>query len=313
VIEAEHLSKSYGKFEALRDVSFRIEAGEVFGFLGPNGAGKSTTTKIFCGLIRPTAGRAILGGHDLVRDHKAAQRLIGYLPERVPVYKSMTALEYLGLFARLYGVPRKGRREVIATNLARVNLTGVEGKPVGKFSKGMTQRLGIARAILHDPKVLFLDEPASGLDPTGRREIRALIQDLAKREGRTVFMCSHDLAEVQATCTRIGFLRKGELVRVQRVGEQGAGVQTREFRVELAEGTASTLAPAGGIRKVAAEGAALRIETDAGLTRADVARALLRAGTVYLGIEETTSSLDALYRTYIEEPAQAAAAKEAKA
>jgi ABC-2 type transport system ATP-binding protein len=308
VIEANGIAKRYGDFDALKPLTLNVEAGEVFGFLGPNGAGKSTTTKIFCGLIRPSEGHASVGGHDVVREQKAAQRLIGYLPERVPVYKGMTAREYLGLFARLYGIPAKDRKAVVEANLARVNLTGVEGKRVGKFSKGMTQRLGIARAILHDPKVLFFDEPSSGLDPTGRREIRALISALAS-EGRTVFMCSHDLGEVQATCTRVGFIRKGELVRVQLIGEQGAA-QTREFRVEIAGDVAAAaraLAAAPGVRSATADGQAhVRLETEASATRADLALAMQRAGLAALSIEETTSSLDALYRTYVEEPAKAA-------
>jgi len=301
MIDAEGVAKRYGKLEALRPLTLRVAEGEVFGLLGPNGAGKSTMTKVFCGLLSPSAGRASVGGHDVVRDHAAAKRLIGYLPERVPVYRTMTAREDLHLFARLHGIPRGERQARVEAVLARVNLAGVEGRAVGGFSKGMTQRLGIARALLHDPKVLFFDEPASGLDPTGRREIRALLQTLAA-EKRTVFLCSHDLAEVQAVCRRIGFLRKGELVKTMAVGD--AADDAREFRIELAQAApvAAALQAIPGVTQVEADGASILVRTKPGVERAQLAKAILAAGGLHLEIRESTPSLDALYRAYIEHP-----------
>ena len=302
MIEAEGVAKRYGKFQALHDFNLRVEEGEVFGLLGPNGAGKSTMTKIFCGLLEPSEGRASIGGHDLVKETTKAKRLIGYLPERVPVYKTMTAREDLSLFARLHGIPSKERAARIDAALERVNLKGVDGRAVGGFSKGMTQRLGIARALLHDPKVVFFDEPASGLDPTGRREIRALLQDLS-REKRTVFLCSHDLAEVQAVCKRIGFLRQGQLVKTMNVGDAAAEGE-REFRIELA-GKASDVADKvralQGVVQLEADGANLLVRSKPTLDRVMIAKAIIAAGGLHLDIRESTPTIDALYRAYIED------------
>jgi ABC-2 type transport system ATP-binding protein len=300
MIEAEGVGKTYGKHVALQGLTLKVEAGEVFGMLGPNGAGKSTLTKIFCGLLTPSSGKATVAGHDVTRHATAVKRLIGYLPDRVPVYKSMTARETLHLFARLQGIPRAHREERVETMLKLVNLTDVDRRPSGGFSKGMTQRLGIARALLHDPKVLFFDEPASGLDPTGRREIRALIQDLAAG-GRTVFLCSHDLAEVQAVCHRIAFLRKGELVRVMAVGE--AGGESREFRVDLASvapGVADALRALPGVQRVEPDGTSILVRASDEVDRAALARAVVKAGGLHLEVREVAPSLDSLYRAYIE-------------
>src|SRR5581483_4649548 len=292
MIEADGVGKTYGKHVALKGLTLKVEAGEVFGLLGPNGAGKSTLTKIFCGLLTPTEGRASVAGHDVTRHAGAAKRTIGYLPDRVPVYRSMTARETLHLFARLQGIPRAEREARVEAMLDLVNLKDVDRRPVGGFSKGMTQRLGIARALLHDPKVLFFDEPASGLDPTGRREIRALLQTLAA-EKRTVFLCSHDLAEVQAVCRRIGFLRKGELVKTMAVGD--AADDAREFRIELAQAApvAAALQAIPGVTQVEADGASILVRTKPGVERAQLAKAILAAGGLHLEIRESTPSLDA--------------------
>jgi ABC-type multidrug transport system ATPase subunit len=308
LIEARGVTKRFGGFQALKELNLEVKAGEVFGYLGPNGAGKSTTTKILCGLLRPSSGHATVAGFDVAKDRARLKSIIGYLPERVPVYRSMTAREFLTFFARVYRIPRAKRAERVEHYLKVVNLAGVERRPIGKFSKGMVQRLGIARALLPEPQVLFLDEPASGLDPTGRREIRSIIQELG-RTGHTVFLCSHDLAEVQATCQRIGFIRRGELVRVQRVGESGG--QDREFTVELVGGeekAAQVLGALAGVKSVKAESGGVRVRTDPTVTRADVARAVQKAGLLHLGVVELTSNLETLYRTFIEEDAPKEAA-----
>lgn len=300
MIELRGVTKRYGRFPALKKLDLSVARGEIFGLLGPNGAGKSTTVKILCGLVRPSSGHAKVGGFDVVSDRSKLKRLVGYLPERVPVYKAMTAREYLRFFERVNGLPRKRGEDRVERYLKMVNLDQVDGRAVGQFSKGMVQRLGIARALLSEPHVLFLDEPASGLDPTGRREIRALVRELG-RQGRTVLLCSHDLAEVQATCTRVGFLRKGELVHVQRVGE--AAGSDRRFKVELSgpvAKAAQALRSLPGVRNVKADGQALRVRTSPAVTRAALAHAVQKAGSIHLGVHEITSDLERLYRKLIE-------------
>ncbi|HUR69897.1 MAG TPA: ABC transporter ATP-binding protein [Candidatus Thermoplasmatota archaeon] len=309
MIEAEGLSKRFGTFTALEGFTLSIGKGEVFGCLGPNGAGKSTATKLLCTLIRPTAGTARVCGFDIVREAPEVRRRIGYLPEKVPVYKPLTAREDLRYFARLHGVPEAGLEERIEASLRRVGLVDVEHRRSGAFSKGMVQRLGIARAILHEPEVVFLDEPASGLDPTGRRGIRTLIQELAS-SGATVFLCSHDLGEVRAVAHKIGFIRKGKLVQVRSVG---AGLEGRlvEMEVEGDLGAAAdavrALAHVGGVEAVDGR---LRVRGAAEMDRRELARAVRRAGATLLFLEDKEPSLDQLYAEYIETGEEAPAPME---
>ncbi len=301
-IEAKGLVKRYGGMTALRNLDLTIAQGEVFGFLGPNGAGKSTTTKILTTLIQPSEGTARVGGYDVATDPIAVRRIVGYLPEKVPVWRTMTAREYLRTFARLHALPRGVREDRIDHLLDVVNLKGVDGKAVGKFSKGMTQRLGLARALLNEPKVLFLDEPASGLDPTGRKEIRLVMKRLAK-EGTTIFLCTHDLAEAQAVCDRIGFIRAGELVKVQTVGDLGEGA-VRVADLELDAVTNAVLEAVGalnGVESALQEGKAKLIVTFRDpVSRVHIAQAVHRAGSVVIGGSERAPSIETLYETYVE-------------
>ena len=300
MLEAEGLTKRFGSFTALEGLTLSIRKGEVFGCLGPNGAGKSTATKLFCTLLRPSSGTARVAGFDVEREAPEVRRRIGYLPEKVPVYKPLTAREDLRYFAQLHGLPRAGLDERIEAALRRVGLVDVEHRRAGTFSKGMTQRLGIARAILHEPEVVFLDEPASGLDPTGRRGIRTLIQDLAA-SGATVFLCSHDLAEVRAVASKIGFIRKGRLVQVRAVGEglEGRLVELEvEGNVKAAASAVASVPHVTHVEEVAADRLSVRGAAD--MDRREIARAVQRAGGVLLLLEEKEPSLDQLYAEYIE-------------
>lgn len=306
MIEADALGKRFGAFTALDDVTLRIGKGEVFGFLGPNGSGKSTTTKLLCTLLTPTSGTARVCGFDVVREAPEVRRRIGYLPEKVPFYKPLTAREDLRYFARLHGVPESGLDERIEAALDRVGLVEVEHKRCGTFSKGMTQRMGIARAILHEPEVVFLDEPASGLDPTGRRGIRGLIQDLAA-SGTTVFLCSHDLGEVRAVAHKIGFIRKGKLVQVRSVGE---GLEGRLVEIEVegnVRGAQAELVRVPHVLGVEESGGRLHVRGQAQMDRRELARAVQRGGGTLLLIEEKEASLDHLYAEYIEKGDEAPA------
>ncbi len=201
---------------ALRPLRLTIEEGEVFGFLGPNGAGKTTTLKLLMGLVFPTAGTARILGMDI--DDPRMKSQIGFLPEQPYFYDHLSARELLNYYGQLSGVPAKGRSARVEQMLARVGLSDSAGMQLRKFSKGMLQRLGLAQAILHDPKLVFLDEPMSGLDPMGRREVRDLIQQM-RHEGKTVFFSTHILSDAEALCDRVGVIHQGELRGVGAVAE----------------------------------------------------------------------------------------------
>jgi len=207
---------------ALKPLHLRVEDGEVFGFLGPNGAGKTTTLKLLMGLVFPSAGSARILGMDFADPRVKAQ--IGFLPEQPYFYDYLTARELLEYYGELSGVAGKDRSRRVAEMLDRVGLRDAAGVQLRKFSKGMLQRVGIAQAILHDPKVVFLDEPMSGLDPMGRREVRDLMEQL-KKDGKTVFFSTHILSDAEALCDRVGVIHQGELRGVGAVADLTASVQ----------------------------------------------------------------------------------------
>ena len=231
-IEIKNLTKEYAvgfwkkqRRPALKSLSLTVEAGETFGFLGPNGAGKTTTLKLLMGIIFPTSGSATILGKDFLDPE--VKRRIGFLPEQPYFYDYLSAPELLDYYARLSGVPAPVRKQRIGELLGRVGLADVGNKQLRKFSKGMLQRVGIAQAIIHDPEVVFLDEPMSGLDPVGRHEVRELIQSL-KDAGKTIFFSTHILSDAEALCDRVAVIHKGEL--------RGVGV-VNDFRSSLAEKT----------------------------------------------------------------------------
>jgi ABC-2 type transport system ATP-binding protein len=207
---------------ALQPLHLTVEDGEIFGFLGPNGAGKTTTLKMLMGLVSPTAGTARILGKDWTDPEVKAQ--IGFLPEQPYFYDYLTAHELLDYYGQLSGVPAKDRKNRVEEVLQRVGLTDIKGIQLRKFSKGMLQRVGIAQAILHSPKLVFLDEPMSGLDPLGRRDVRDLILQL-QQERKTVFFSTHILSDAEALCDRVAIINKGELRGVGAVEELTKSVQ----------------------------------------------------------------------------------------
>ena len=211
MIETRNLRKTYGEFEALRGIDLTVDEGDVYGFIGPNGAGKTTTIRILTTLMEPTAGEALVDGVDVWEDKEKVRRLIGYMPDDFGVYPDMTVTEYMHFFAAAYGLPRAGRDGLVGGLLELTDLTYKKDALVESLSRGMQQRLGLARTLVHDPKVLILDEPASGLDPRARIEIREILREL-QRMGKTILLSSHILSELQTVCTRIGILERGELV-----------------------------------------------------------------------------------------------------
>lgn len=211
MIETRDLRKTYGTFEALKGIDLRVEAGDVFGFIGPNGAGKTTTIRILTTLLAPTSGEATVAGHDVGREPEAIRRLIGYLPDDFGVYPDMTVEEYMHFFAAAYAIPHSERGGLVGGLLELTDLSHKRGALIEGLSRGMQQRLGLARTLVHDPAVLVLDEPASGLDPRARIEIREILREL-RRMGKTILLSSHILSELQEVCTRVGILEQGTLV-----------------------------------------------------------------------------------------------------
>jgi ABC-2 type transport system ATP-binding protein len=210
MIETEGLTKEFGGRRAVDDLSLVVEEGDIFGFLGPNGTGKTTTIRLLTGLLAPTASRAMVAGVDATRHSRVIKRIVGVLPESQGYYSWMTGQEYLEYFGSLYRIRRARSRA--GELLAAVGLAERAQTPVGSYSRGMRQRLGIARAMVHTPRVLFLDEPSLGLDPRGQREINELITTLNREEGVTIFLSSHLLSEVEDLCSRFAILREGSLV-----------------------------------------------------------------------------------------------------
>ncbi|HLP83314.1 MAG TPA: ABC transporter ATP-binding protein [Phycisphaerales bacterium] len=211
MIQTRELTKQYGGLVALNKLTLDIGPGEVFGFIGPNGAGKTTTMKILSCLVQPDHGSASVAGFDIGRDADQVRRNIGYMPDFLGVYDDLTVDEYLQFFAAAFGITRKNRAGIIGQVLELTDLTFKRHELVDSLSRGMQQRLGVARVLVHDPRVLFLDEPASGLDPRARIEMRSLLQELGKM-GKTLLVSSHILSELAEMCTCIGIIERGTLL-----------------------------------------------------------------------------------------------------
>jgi ABC-2 type transport system ATP-binding protein len=211
MIETRKLSKYYGSLAALVDLDLVIQAGDIFGFIGPNGAGKTTTMRILATLLPPTQGAAFVDGHNVMTHGAKVRRLVGYMPDFMGVYDDLKVFEYLEFFAAAYGIPSFKRKGIIDGVLELTDLGGKRAALVDSLSRGMQQRLGLARVLIHDPKVLILDEPASGLDPRARIEIRELLKEL-KRMGKTIMISSHILSELAELCDHFGIIERGRLV-----------------------------------------------------------------------------------------------------
>ncbi len=230
MIEVSGLVKRYGTFEAVRGVSFTVGSGRIVGLLGPNGAGKTTIMKVLTGYHRPSAGTALLGGKDVILDPVGVKSLVGYLPEGVPLYLDMTVTEYLCFAADARRLPatigKPASRAAMEKALVDCGLTGVAGVRMEKLSKGFRQRVGLAQAILHDPAILILDEPTTGLDPNQILEIRSLIRNLGSE--KTVILSTHILQEVEALCSEVLILNEGLIVAQGSAADIAAGMQGEE-------------------------------------------------------------------------------------
>jgi ABC-2 type transport system ATP-binding protein len=211
LVSVENLNVLYGGTHAVRDLSLSIARGDIFGFIGPNGAGKTSTIKVLATLLRPNSGRAIVAGHDVAKSPAEVRRRIGYMPDFFGVYDDLTAGEYLHFFAAAYYIPSAKRASLIGDVLALTDLSAKRDAPVDGLSRGMKQRLGLARLLLHDPDLLLLDEPASGLDPRARIEMRELLKEL-QTMGKTIIVSSHILHELAQFCSHIGIIEAGQMV-----------------------------------------------------------------------------------------------------
>jgi ABC-2 type transport system ATP-binding protein len=211
IIEIRNLRKQYGKLVAVSDLTLSVEQGAIFGFVGPNGAGKTSTMRILTTLMSPTSGEAYVAGRSVIKDPRGVRRAIGYMPDFFGVYDDMTVWEYLDFFGACYEVPEAKRASINKDLLELVDLAHRKDDRVEGLSRGMKQRLALARTLAHDPQVLILDEPASGLDPRARIEIRELLVELA-RMGKTIFFSTHILADVAEICTHVGIIEAGQLV-----------------------------------------------------------------------------------------------------
>ncbi len=222
------LTRHYGTMVALNQLNLTVNRGDLFGFIGSNGAGKTTTLRILATFLAPSAGTAKILGHDVVSDADAVRHNIGYMPDFFGVYKDMEVTEYLDFFGACYKIPTVQRERTVNDVLELVGLTEKKGAIIGALSRGMQQRLGLARVLIHDPKVLLLDEPASGLDPRARIEVMAILQELQKM-GKTIIISSHILSELQTLCNRVAIIEKGQLIYSGPV--QGVRDQMSQGRV----------------------------------------------------------------------------------
>lgn len=312
MIEVANLTKEFGDFTAVRDVSFTIAPGECVGFLGPNGAGKTTTMRVIAGIFPPTSGSVRVGGHDVQRDPNATRRLVGYFPENAPYYPEMSVEEYLAFVARAKRLPRAARRAEVERVIRATTLGEMRRRLVGKLSKGFRQRVGLAQALLGDPQVLILDEPTSGLDPEQVAEIRELVKSL--RGQRTIIFSSHILSEVSQVAQRVVIINRGRVVaedRPEGLARRIEGAVTVHLRAEAPESELrALLSMIPGVHDLAVVDGRFRFHArDEGVVR-EVSRAVTERGFLLLELSRESLSLEEIFLRLVQlgdAPAEGAA------
>ncbi len=293
------LTRTYGPMTALSALDLTVMRGDLFGFIGSNGAGKTTTLRILATFLAPSAGQAKVLGHDVVREADAVRHVIGYMPDFFGVYKDMEVTEYLDFFGACYKIPTVQREKTVNDVLELVGLSEKKGALIGALSRGMQQRLGLARVLIHDPQVLLLDEPASGLDPRARIEMMAILQEL-QRLGKTIIISSHILSELQTLCNRVAIIEKGRLIYsgpVQGVRDQMssglvvwvkvAANPERAIEILKSRPEVSEVAPVDGKIKVTM----VNHDTDHGF----VADILVQSGLRLTGLQEDELGLEEVF------------------
>jgi ABC-2 type transport system ATP-binding protein len=280
MIEVQGLTKSYGDTLALSDVTFTVRQGEVVGFLGQNGAGKSTTMRIIAGSLGASSGTARVGGFDVAEDPRKVQAMLGYSPETPPVYTNMTVGDYVRFAAQLKGV--SDVEGATKKALGRVGLDAVSHRIIDNLSKGYRQRVGLAQALVHDPRVLVLDEPTSGLDPAQRIEIKNLIHDLSLADDRTVMLSTHVLTEIEAICSRVIIIHRGKIVAQSDLATLAGGAG-KLVRIEVVrpDGLLDMLRKVPGVKTAEQEGSRFMVTGETDLREA-VASAAVSFGLISL-------------------------------
>jgi ABC-2 type transport system ATP-binding protein len=298
-ITVKHLTKVYSGVKAVADASFTVKKGEIFGFLGPNGAGKTTTIKSILGLIQPDSGHIRINGIDIVNNDISAKKYVGYLPEKVAFYDNLTALQNMYFYADM----KHASRSECEPLLVEMGLTDAIHKKVGKFSKGMQQRLGMARALLGSPPILILDEPSGGLDPRGVALIRNKIKEM-KENGSSVFVSSHILAEVQEVCDRVGIISKGVIVAEDTVDKLRSRLKLKPKLVleleNVSDEIVSSVDKLSGVDRVETIGVMLHIECDP-KSKSKIIIAIEKAGGNIINIQTMEPSLEDVFMRFTED------------
>lgn len=300
MLEVKDLHKSYGDLDAVKGVSFKLAPGDIFGFIGSNGAGKTTTIKMIATLLEPTAGTAELNGVDILKDPMQIRRMLGYMPDFFGLYDDVKVFEYLDFFAGLYEVPVRKRGLIINDVLSMTNLAGKKDAFVQSLSRGMQQRLCLARCLVHDPHLLLLDEPASGLDPRARSELKELILELGK-SGKIIIVSSHILPELADFCNTVGIIEKGSLLAcggVDEIVKSIRPVRTLEISVLSNAPKALTILNAmpGVIQGVAPTEEQVEVEFGGDLNdQAELMRALIRDEIRVVGFRERHADLEDVF------------------
>jgi len=301
---AEGLTKFYGIIKGLEDLNLKIAKGESVGLLGPNGAGKTTTMKIFCNIIKPTRGRAYINGIDAIKESSRALKNVGAMIETPEFYPFLTPVETLSYLGRLRGMGKPDLPKAIKQSLIKVKLTEWANVRVGKFSKGMKQRLAIAQAILHDPPILILDEPNLGLDPRGMSEMRELIKEL-KRE-KTIFIASHLLFEINETCDKVALIDRGKLLAFDSLDKLENVFASERIQAEvlmpLETGKLESIERIQGVKKVTASGNLMFIDFKGGKEmQAKILEELVEMGVKIASFRPALGSLEEVYMRIVKE------------
>jgi ABC-2 type transport system ATP-binding protein len=298
MIAVERLTKKYGELTAVKDLSFTVEQGKIWGLLGPNAAGKTTTMRILTGFLPATDGNASVGGFDVFEQPNEVKKILGYLPEILPLYPDMTVTEYLGFIAAIKQIPAPKRREAVAKSIKITGLESVKGRLIKNISRGYKQRVGIAQALVHDPKVIILDEPTIGLDPAQIIEIRSLIKSL--RGEHTIILSTHILAEVTQTCDGCVIVNEGRLMASGSLEELTASVRQSEGAIVRVRRDAAAAAEAlrsiAGVENVQPQDDGFRVEWKSGTDpRDEIARRCLDRGFGLLEMRPLSLSIEDLY------------------